>query len=83
MNIIIKGHEIDKKDFAEIMRTHASITLSPHVRKEDKPKIEPKRLWPLPWDRKPKTNKASLSKVKKLAQIYRSGKIKPKENGKS
>jgi hypothetical protein len=85
LKALIEGHEIDQKEFVESLRLHASITVSPHVRKEDKSKIEPKRLWPLPWDKKAvsKPNKGSISKVKKLAEIYRSGKIIPKNNGDS
>ena len=86
--IIIKGHEIDQRELVEVVRLHASLTINPHVRKEDKSKIEPKRLWPLPWDKEAKktetkTLEQRISKVKKLAEIYRAGKIIPKENGKS
>ena len=79
----MKGHEVDQKEIIEVARLHASITVSPHVRKEDKPKIEPKKLWPLPWDKKGAkvVSKESISKVKKLAEIYRSGKIIPRSNG--
>lgn len=85
---IIKGHEIDQRELVEALRLHASISVSPHVRKEDKSKIEPKRLWPLPWDKdmkaiESKSFEQRISKVKKLAEIYRSGKIIPKQNGNS
>lgn len=85
---LVEGHESDIKDFVEVIRLHASLTINPHVRKEDKSKIEPKRLWPLPWDKEvknteTKTLEQRISKVKKLAEIYRAGKIIPKENGKS
>ena len=83
LGVIVKGHEIDQKELTEVIRVHASISVSPHIRKEDKPKIEPKRLWPLPWDKKGAkvVSKDSISKVKKLAEIYRSGKIIPRSNG--
>jgi hypothetical protein len=83
LSAVIEGHEIDQKEMIEVARLHASITVSPHVRKEDKPKIEPKKLWPLPWDKKGTkvVSKESISKVKKLAEIYRSGKIIPRSNG--
>ena len=88
IKLLVEGHESDIKDFVEVIRLHASLTINPHVRKEDKSKIEPKRLWPLPWDKEAKktetkTLEQRISKVKKLAEIYRAGKIIPKENGKS
>ena len=82
--IIIKGHEIDLKELTDNFRVHASLTLRPHVKKEDQSKLQPNKLWPMPWDKKEKkANPQAVSKVKKLAEIYRSGKIIPKSNGES
>ena len=43
-----------------------------------------KKVLPFPWDKEVKrANPQSVSKVKKLAEIYRKGKIIPRDNGKS
>ena len=83
---LIEGHEIDIKENINILRELATGIISPHVGKNDRHKLQGKKLWPMPWDEKPKeedpaVKDAKISKVKKLAEIYRSGKIKPKKNG--
>lgn len=70
LKALIKGHEIDQKDLVESLRVHAMLGLQPHLKKGAN--INPKQLWPLPWDIKPKSfqsNDDDFAKAKKLLEI--------------
>lgn len=80
LKALIKGHEIDQKDLVESLRVHAILGLQPHLKKGSN--INPKQLWPLPWDRVSKpfeSNDEDFAKAKKLLEIA----SKLKKNGKS
>ncbi len=80
LKALIKGHEIDQKDLIESMRVHAVISLHPHLKKGAN--IDPKRIWPLPWDNfgKPlESTPQDFAKAKKLLEIA----SKLERNGKS
>ena len=64
----------------ESMRVHAVIGLHPHLKKGAN--IDPKRIWPLPWDNygKPlESTPQDFAKAKKLLEIA----SKLERNGKS
>ena len=80
LRAIIKGHEIDQRDIVESMRVHALIGLQPHMKKGTH--LTPSKIWPLPWDEKPKpfaSTKEDFDKAKKLLEIA----DKLKRDGKS
>ena len=77
---LVKGHEIDQKDFTEALRIHALISLQPHLKKGAN--IDPSRIWPLPWDNTAKPFESTdedFAKAKKLLEIA----SKLEKNGKS
>lgn len=79
---LIEGHEIDIRDEWNLLRELTGIQISPWIKKGSGNNM--KKVLPFPWDKEvKKTNPQSVSKVKKLAEIYRSGKIIPRNNGKS
>lgn len=70
LKALIKGHEIDQRDMIESLRVHALIGLQPHIKKGSQ--LSPTRIWPLPWDEKPKpftSTKDDFDKAKKLLEI--------------
>jgi hypothetical protein len=80
LKALIKGHEIDQKDMIEAMRVQAVIGLQPHLKKGAN--LDPKRLWPLPWDKTEKhleSTPQDFAKAKKLLEIA----SKLQRNGKS
>jgi hypothetical protein len=80
LKALVKGHEIDQKDLVEAMRVHAIIGLQPHLKKGAN--LEPTKLWPLPWDIRPKALESTpqdFAKAKKLLEIA----SKLERNGKS
>lgn len=80
LKALIKGHEIDQKDLVESLRVHAILGLQPHLKKGAN--INPKQLWPLPWDKNLKpfqSNDDDFAKAKKLLEIA----SKLEKNGKS
>ena len=80
LQALIKGHEIDQKDLVESLRVHAILSLQPHLKKGAN--INPKQLWPLPWDKTTKpfqSNDDDFAKAKKLLEIA----SKLEKNGKS
>jgi hypothetical protein len=80
LKALVKGHEIDQKDMIEAMRVQAVIGLHPHLKKGAN--LDPKKLWPLPWDNfgKPvESTPQDFAKAKKLLEIA----SKLERNGKS
>jgi len=80
LKAVIRGHEIDQKDLIESLRVHALIGLQPHMKKGSQ--LSPSKVWPLPWDEKPKpftSTKEDFAKASKLLEIA----DKLKRNGKS
>jgi hypothetical protein len=70
LQALVKGHEIDQKDFIGYLRVHALIGLQPHVKKGAI--ITPTKIWPLPWDNygKPlESTPQDFAKAKKLLEI--------------
>ena len=77
---MIKGHEIDQKDLIESLRIHALIGLQPHMKKGSH--LSPSKLWPLPWDEKPKpftSTEDDFAKARKMLEI--ADKLKKEKNG--
>jgi len=82
LDLIIKGHEIDQRELWQMVRVHAAIGIQPHLKKGTS--VKPEKLIPLPWDSKVKEKKLSaksIEKAKKLGEIVRQKRIKPRENG--
>lgn len=50
LNLILKGHEIDKRDDWERTRMGTTISLLPHLKKGAK--LDPSQVMPLPWETK-------------------------------
>jgi flagellar biosynthesis/type III secretory pathway chaperone len=57
--IINEGHEIDKKDDWERSRMSSIITILPHMKKGAN--IDPKSIFPLPWDEVKKLDIANFA----------------------
>lgn len=71
LEIILEGHEIDKRDDWERTRASTFIMVSPNFKKGST--IKPTELMPLPWDQK----KTTVSLVDRAKEALR----KLKENG--
>jgi len=82
---MLEGHEMDIKDGWMKERFGAFLSIQPHIDSK-KNHLTPKKLFTFPWEEKEEPFKASIEskeKAKKWRQIIESGKLKPKENGKS
>lgn len=72
LHLLLKGHEIDKRDDWDRTRVGGYISIIPDLKKGSK--ITPAQLYPMPWDKKEDNStfidraKEKLEKFKKLWQ---------------
>jgi len=62
LKLIERGHEIDIKDTWEMMRSHAILTISPHVKKGSD--LTPSKIWPLSWEKVKKNTNLDIEKLR-------------------
>jgi hypothetical protein len=72
LNVIQEGHEIDKRDDWERSRLMASLMLMPNLKKGAK--LEPEKIWPLPWDKERPEKELDVQSLKektaKAKELY-------------
>ncbi len=80
---LIEGHELDIRDTFSLHRELTGVIIQPWLKKGASVKMN--KILVFPWEKKPKTevNTQSIEKAKKLGEIVRQKRIKPRENGKS
>jgi hypothetical protein len=83
MDALIEGHELDIKDTFAFHRELTGISLQPWIKKGTNVKMD--KILVFPWEQKPKEglSKKSIEKAKKLGEIVRQKRIKPRSDGKS
>jgi hypothetical protein len=80
---LIEGHELDIRDTFSLHRELTGVIIQPWLKKGASVKMN--KILVFPWEKKPKTevNTQSIEKAKKLGEIVRQKRIKPRDNGKS
>jgi hypothetical protein len=72
LRLIQEGHEIDKRDDWERSRLMASVMVMPNLKKGVK--LEPEKLWPLPWDQERPEKELDVQSLKektaKAKELY-------------
>jgi hypothetical protein len=73
LNLLVEGHEIDKKDEWERMRTLAYFSVLPHLKKGAN--MSPQSLFPLPWDKRENTS-TFIERAKEKLKKFMDGKVR-------
>jgi hypothetical protein len=83
---MMEGHNKDTQEHFEASRLGAYLSILPHIDSK-KNSLTPQKLFPFYWEKetnqKPITEEGDLEYFDKLTEIINSGKLIPKDNGKS
>lgn len=66
LTLIQEGHEMDKRDDWERSRLMASLILMPNLKKGVK--LEPRKIWPLPWDDSGEDKELDLERLRERTE---------------
>tara|TARA_R110000772_G_scaffold145504_1_gene255497 strand:+ start:35573 stop:35833 length:261 start_codon:yes stop_codon:yes gene_type:complete len=84
---MIEGHQLDIREIYEASRLGAYLSMLPHLSKADQRSLTPQKLIKFGWEmeevKDEKAYQINKDHFKKLGDLYRSGKLTPKYNGKS
>jgi hypothetical protein len=83
IDCVIEGHELDIRDSFALHRELTGIIIQPWLKKGTNLKMN--KVLVFPWEQKPKEglSEKSIEKAKKLGEIVRQKRIKPRSDGNS
>ncbi|HEY9886055.1 MAG TPA: hypothetical protein V6C96_02220 [Vampirovibrionales bacterium] len=79
---MIEGHQLDTREIYEASRLGAFLSVLPHLSKSDRQSLTPQKLFKFGWEegviKSAESIESDKNHFKKLRQLMKDGKVKPK-----